>query len=70
MLLGAVLMAAIAPIAVAYGIHLLPTRQAAIEGDKLVPWVITWGLVLMTGGIALTLAVFLGRIAVGSRWRS
>jgi hypothetical protein len=70
MLLGAVLIAAVAPIAIAYGVTLLPPRAEAIEGDKLVPWMITWGLVLLTAGIALAMAVFLGGIAISSGRRS
>jgi len=46
---------AIAPITIAIAIGLMPSQAAAKEAGKLIPWGLTWGLILLTAGIAVAL---------------
>jgi hypothetical protein len=52
------------------GMMLLPSRQAAVEADSLAPWVLAWGMVLMSVLLAMALAgylVVLGMSRYGAR---
>lgn len=52
----AIPVAVVAPIAVMYGRNYLPSREAAVKAEKLLPWVFTWGLVWITVIAALAIA--------------
>ncbi len=42
-----------------FGLNLLPTSAAAQEEGIFVPWLITWGMILLTTASAVGLAAFL-----------
>ena len=60
--LGAVPVAALAPVCIAFGVHLLPARAAAVGTGNVVPWVIGWALVWMTAALAVVLAAAIATI--------
>src|SRR5215510_7244661 len=47
------------------GFTLLPSRIAAQQADKVVPWFMTWGLIWTTTVVAVVLAALLVTIGLG-----
>lgn len=54
-ILCAIPILAIAPVTIAIGLGLMPPKASAEEAGKLVPWGLTWGLILLTAAMAVAI---------------
>ena len=67
--LAAIPVALLAPICIAVGLRLMPSRTEASELGKLVPWIIGWALTWMTAIAAVALAGAMATTRTGHRGR-
>ena len=65
-ILSAVAMLGVSAFTLWLGLVLLPSRSMAQEAGTIVPWTITWGLVLMTVVISLIIAANLFAVGLNS----
>ena len=64
-IVGSIVMLVLAALGLLLGVEIMPKGTIAIRDGKMVPWLLTWGLIWMTTAAAILIAAFLAMVAAG-----
>ena len=64
-IVGSITMLALAVLGLILGVALMPKGTIAIRDGKMVPWLLTWGMIWVTTVAAIVIAAFLAMVGAG-----
>ena len=62
---GSIIMLALAALSLFTGVALMPQGTVAIRDGKMIPWLLTWGMIWTTTVAAIVVATFLAMVGAG-----